>query len=442
VGAEALQALIVTAFAGSAAILVVRLLRKPLRAAAGARAAYGLWILVPAMALAVLLPAPSPLLASAQVTLPPQIRSALAAVTVSESTSHPALLIELALILWVVGAGAAFSWMLARQRAFVRSLGTLTRDADGLHRSSSVAAPLVIGAWRSKIVVPADFEFRYSSAERVLVVAHERAHAARHDVAINMLASCALCLWWFNPLMYRALAWLRIDQELACDALVLARSQDARQPYADALLKSQLAAESASGQPIGCHWQSAHPLKERISMLKRPLPGLRRRLAGLAFIVALTGIVSYATWAGQAAAADDRSILIDLKVTISSPQTHEVATRTNQYLVRSGEAITSSGDGLDFACTPLLADAPGYPGNWSDQQARGIPRPQPGQILLDCAVRRDGTVVERPAVIVGDGKSGIIETSERGGPHRYRIEITAATSLEKIAAARELSGAK
>lgn len=56
--AEVLQALTDTTLASSAAVLLVRLLRKPMRAAAGARAAYWLWLLVPAMAAAALLPAP------------------------------------------------------------------------------------------------------------------------------------------------------------------------------------------------------------------------------------------------------------------------------------------------------------------------------------------------------------------------------------------------
>jgi hypothetical protein len=47
-----------------------------------------------------------------------------------------------------------------------------------------------------------------------------------------------------------------------------------------------------------------------------------------------------------------------------------------------------------------------------------------------------------PAVIVGDGKTGTIETNEPGGPHHYRIEITPSTSPEKIAAVRRQSGGK
>jgi beta-lactamase regulating signal transducer with metallopeptidase domain len=441
--AEVLQVLIDTTLALSAAVLIVRLLRKPLQVTVGARTAYWVWILVPTTVLAVLLPAPSPMLASAQVDLPGQIRTAFSVATASESISYRAELVNLALMAWAVGTGAMCLSMLARQRSFLRSLGTLTRDANGLHRSDTVLAPMLLGSWRPKIVVPTDFESRYSPEECALVLAHERAHESRGDVAINLAASVALCVYWFNPLIYRALAWLRIDQELACDALVLAQRRGVRRRYADALLKAQVATESTLRQPIGCHWQSTHPLNERISMLKRPLPGRLRRLAGLAFIAFLTGVSGYAAWAGQAVSQDDRAILIGLKVTVSDPQKTDVHVLNYQVVVRSGESIqTANAPPLDLACTPYLADQPGHPTDWSDQKARGIPLPRSDQILLDCAIRRDGKALERPAVIVGDGKTGTIETNEPGGPHRYRIEITPSTSPEKIAAARRQSGGK
>ena len=437
--AEVLQALADTALASSVAVLLVRLLRKPMRAAVGARAAYWLWLLVPAMVAAVLLPAPPQVLVSAQGALPAQIRSALTTVTVSEVTSNRAALINLALATWAIGACAMFLLMLARQRSFGRSLGALTRDADGLHRCDAVVAPMLVGARHSKIVVPTDFCSRYSAEERELIVAHERAHASRHDVAVNAVASFALCLSWFNPLMYYALAWLRMDQELACDAVVLSQRGELRRRYADTLFKAQLATDSAWRQPIGCHWQSIHPLKERISMLKRPLPGRSRRLFGLAAIVALTGVASYAAWAGQTATAKEPQILIDLKVTISNPQTNEVRTWMTQFLVRSGEQIRDgNGSPLDFTCTPYLPDESGRATDWSDQKTRGIPLPVAGQILIDCTMRHDGKIVRKPAVLMKDGEPAAIDMGgvERDGPYRYRFDIIASTSLEKIAAAR------
>jgi len=438
--AELFQAFAETTLAASVALVLVGLLRKPMRAAVGARAAYLLWLLVPAMATAVLLPAPPALLSSRLNLVPEQISSTFTRVTSGESASEHALFTSVALTIWSIGAGAMLFSMLARQRVFERTLGVLTRDADGLYRGD-VAAPMIVGAWHSKIVVPTDFEARYSPEERELVLAHERAHQARHDVAVNTIASFALCLFWFNPLMYRALAWLRLDQELACDALVLSQRDDARRRYAHALLRTQLATESARHSSVGCHWQSAHPLKERIVMLKRSLPTRPRRLAGLAFVAALTGVASYAAWSGQVSMIAGPSILVDLKITISNPQTHEIRALATQYLVHSGETIQdANGRPLDFACTPYFVDESERSTDWSDQRARGIPLSVAGRILLDCAIRRDGEIVQRPAVIVKDGEPARIETAESGGRYLYRFEVTASTSQEKIAAAKNQSG--
>jgi beta-lactamase regulating signal transducer with metallopeptidase domain len=447
-GAEIFRVITNTTLAISIALALVGLLRKPMQLAVGARVAYWLWLLVPAMTVAVILPTPQALLFARADILPDHLTSAFTSVTSGHPASHRALLTNVALSIWSIGTGAMLLLMRTRQLAFARTLGALTRGVDGLYRVS-VTAPMLVGAWRSKIVVPMDFEARYSPKERELILAHERAHAARLDVAANAVASFILCLQWFNPLAYRALAWLRMDQELACDALVLLQRGDARRHYADALLKTQLATESAWQLSVGCHWQSAHPLKERVAMLKRPLPARTRRLAGLAFIAAFTGIVTYATWAGQPALASGPPILVDYDIRITNLKMHELREVKTVYLVNSGETIKDERDGLPLlklplpkvgslrvGCTPYLADATGRLTDWSAQRARGDPIPAAGQILLDCPVRHDGAIVATPAVITNDGSAAIIEAAEADGSYQFRLEVTASTSPEKIAAAK------
>jgi bla regulator protein BlaR1 len=442
-GAEVFHVLADTTIAASIALAIIGLLRKPMRLAAGAQIAYWLWFLVPAMVAAVLLPAPPVLLVARIDVLPVPVSSALTAVASGHPASTSALVIDLALAIWGVGASTMLFSMITRQRSFAGILGALTLDTENFYRGS-VTAPMLVGVWHSKIVVPMDFETRYKPEERELVLAHERAHAARHDVAVNAIASFGLCVLWFNPLMYRALAWLRMDQELACDALVLLKRGDVRRHYAAALLKTQLATESAWRLSVGCHWQSIHPLNERVAMLKRPLPARARRLAGLAVISALTGAVTYATWAGQPGIAAGPPILVDYDIKITNPQTHELREIKTQYLVNSGETIKDERDGgpllkaghLRFGCTPYLADVSGRSTDWGDQKARGNPVPTVGQILLDCPIHRDGATVQTPAVLTMDGNPAIIEITETDGPYRYQLEVTASTSPEKIAAAK------
>src|SRR5262249_6312990 len=152
--------------------------------------------------------------------------------------------------------------------------------------------------------------------------------------------------------------------------------------------------------PIGCRWQSHHPLKERILMLKRPLPGVSRRLVGVGSAIALTTLAGYAAWAGQTTAADKGpGILVDLKVTVTNPAINDVRVLATRYVVHSGEEIKdSSSQPLQYACTPYLPDEPGRTTDWSAIRSRGIPVPPAGQILLVCSIREKGQVVATPAV--------------------------------------------
>jgi len=158
---------------------------------------------------------------------------------------------------------------------------------------------MLVGAWDPKIVLPADFEARYTPEECALVLAHERAHLQRCDALANAIATGWLCLLWFNPLIYWALTRFRFDQELACDARVLGTTGAVRRPYASALLKIQLSVDPIEPVPIGCHWHSAHPLKERIALLKLPLPGAARRIVGVAMAILFLVSGAYAIWATQ-----------------------------------------------------------------------------------------------------------------------------------------------
>ena len=165
-----------------------------------------------------------------------------------------------------------------------------------LRAEATAGCPALLGAWRPVVVLPADFELRYSVAERELILAHEGAHRTRGDAQVNALVAALRCVFWFNPLVHFAASRFRFDQELACDAAVITRHSAARRQYANAMLKAQLA---DFGLPIGCNWRSSHPLKERIALMKRRPPARMRAAIGSAIAAALVLGGSYSAWAMQ-----------------------------------------------------------------------------------------------------------------------------------------------
>jgi bla regulator protein BlaR1 len=301
-----IQALTELTLATSVAVIVVALLRRIVESLAGIRIAYWRWLLLPVSALGVLLPPlPSPIGGSSTVT--ETVRGLVDIQLYSEQIARAAVdYSAVAAILWVAGGVFMLVLVLRRQLALLRSLADATAVADGVYHSAAIRGPLLVGVFRPRIVLPTDFESRYTPEERVLILAHERAHLRRRDTLVNGIATLSLCLFWFNPLMHWAIARLRLDQELACDAAVLATSGVGRRRYADALLRTHLANEASWRTPVACCWRSDHPLKERIVMLSRPLPTFSRRFCGAAVTAALIILGGCAAWSAREEAAHDQ----------------------------------------------------------------------------------------------------------------------------------------
>lgn len=282
--------------ATSLAVLLVLLLRRPLGRLFGAGCLPLLWALAPLAQLAVWLPAPAQ-----PVSLEWQVLAAVAApgalIEVSPATPSNLSVGAWVLLFWALGALLSSGYFLLLQRRFVHRLGRLRPLHGRILLAESVdLGPAVLGVLRPRIVLPANFTQRFSEEQQALIIAHERSHLRRGDVLANALATTLRCLYWFNPLIHYAAARLRHDHELASDAEVVQRYPQARRRYADTLLNVQLA---VPGLPVGCLWQSSHPLKERILMLStvRTTP-LRRRIGALLASSLALGFATLA-WAGQ-----------------------------------------------------------------------------------------------------------------------------------------------
>jgi len=279
----------------SIAVLIVLCLRGLVRRVFGARIAYALWATVPLAVLAALLPRPRldavPVLTNGPHAALGTLVSDLAAAPTASITS------TWLLCAWLAGALVTLVVVWRTQARFMARLGTLVARSDGTWQAhSDRTGPALVGALAPRIIVPGDFEQRYSARERELILAHERIHRRHGDAQINAAIAALRCLQWFNPLVHFAAGRFRVDQELACDATVLREFPQAQRAYADAMLKTQLI---DSGLPIGCHWQSSHPLVTRISMIRKPAPGRTRRLLGAATVVTTLVAASCIAWAAQ-----------------------------------------------------------------------------------------------------------------------------------------------
>ena len=87
--------------------------------------------------------------------------------------------------------------------------------------SDEVDVPLTWGIFSSVILLPREAD-EWSDSRRELVLRHELAHVARHDVASQLLARVVRAIYWPNPLAWLAERSLRRECEQACDDAVVA----------------------------------------------------------------------------------------------------------------------------------------------------------------------------------------------------------------------------
>ena len=92
----------------------------------------------------------------------------------------------------------------------------------GLRVSARINRPVLVGLFRSFILIPPAFDERdFDKDSLKIILLHELAHAAQGDLYFSAAASLAQSLWFFLPFLWWMRAQLRIDQEFLADQRVV-----------------------------------------------------------------------------------------------------------------------------------------------------------------------------------------------------------------------------
>lgn len=294
-------------------MLLVLAIRTPVRRAFGPNVAYALWLL-PVMRM-VLPPLPesvrdhgiAPLSDASQ----QMILYVVEPLSVAPAVEAQGSVIPWAAILltsWAIGAIGfiAYHWVshsrfCARIRRRARSTDWMADGRVEVIESDVAHGPLAFGIFRKTVAFPRDFAERYDDTERDLALAHELGHHARGDLIANWVALVMLGLHWFNPIAWKAFRAFRADQEMACDALVLAgREPSLRHAYGLAIVKS------AHGGAVSaaCHLHTINDLKGRLKMLLDNQKRSRSRVLGGTAATAAIGLAALGLTASGTQAAE------------------------------------------------------------------------------------------------------------------------------------------
>ena len=160
------------------------------------------------------------------------------------------------------------------QYAHCRSLLGV-RQSVVLCETSLVRSPALYGFPQARLLLPRGLAEAFSADELRYVLLHELAHVKRRDLAMNWLMALLQALHWFNPCLWLAFARMRLDRELACDALALSCARDDETTrYGETIIRLLEGMARGAAMPglVGV-LESRDQIRERIRMIaafKRP----------------------------------------------------------------------------------------------------------------------------------------------------------------------------
>ena len=124
-----------------------------------------------------------------------------------------------------------------------------------------------MGLIHPKIYLPSAM----SEVEQSYIIQHERHHIRRGDHVIKLLAFAAVCIHWFNPLVWLAFALASKDMEMSCDEAVMRQTdRDIRADYSSSLLQFSTGKRVVIGTPLAFGEGETKERIENIMKYKKP----------------------------------------------------------------------------------------------------------------------------------------------------------------------------
>ncbi len=164
--------------------------------------------------------------------------------------------------------------------------GSRIRRPVGLYTNRLLASPVLAGVLRPRVVLCTtqlpDTDFCY-------IVQHELVHYRRKDMYYKWLVQLALCIHWFNPLVYLMEREINRACELACDeAVVKYLGPKDRRAYGDTLLRAVCAGGNYGNPALPVTLcESGRLLKERLGAIMN----MKKRSVSTVFMMIVLSVV-------------------------------------------------------------------------------------------------------------------------------------------------------
>jgi beta-lactamase regulating signal transducer with metallopeptidase domain len=198
--------------------------------------------------------------------------------TALASTSPMRLLLTIATWVWVIGLLVMVACSTVSILRLHKKLKQAVPEGKHIYRMSYMGTPFVYGLFRPEIYLPEHL----GEKEKSYILLHEQIHIRRGDHIFRFLGYLALCIHWFNPLVWLAFWLSGKDMEMSCDeAVIRSMGNKVKKPYSMSLLEMASGSRGITFRPIAFGEGDAENRIKNILRYKKPA----RALVILAIVV-------------------------------------------------------------------------------------------------------------------------------------------------------------
>lgn len=278
-------------------------------------------------------------------------------------------------VIWLLGVVVM---LLINAVQLVRLRGRLICSVllrENIYLADHIPTPFVMGLIHPRIYLPSAL----TEAEQAYIIPHEEHHIRRGDPVIKLFAFAALCVHWFNPLVWLAFVLASKDMEMSCDEAVIKQSgREIRAEYSLSLLKFSTEKRLFIGTPLAF---GEGDTKERIeNVMKYKKPTVWMVLLALMVCLMLTACLSSnpqpeePSGSSSGTADEQRGTAAPEQVAEFTGQITRIDLETDGLSVRTGERYGFSQADTVMVYLPSDANASQWAeGSWVKIAYSGAP---------------------------------------------------------------------
>ncbi|SHH86567.1 DUF5301 domain-containing protein [Clostridium magnum] len=180
--------------------------------------------------------------------------------------------IDIALLIfswiWALGVILLILYSIIFYLILKHRLHTAIIIKENIFKSEYISSPFVLGFIRPKIYLPSALK----ESEQSYIIKHEQIHIKRFDYLIKPFAFLALCIHWFNPLVWLSFVLMSKDMEMSCDERVLKElGTDIKKDYSTSLLSLSANKKLIKASPIAFGENNTKIRIKNVLNYKRPV---------------------------------------------------------------------------------------------------------------------------------------------------------------------------